>query len=87
MDELDDAELDIGYPCPWSWKVVGPDETRLRTAIAEVMLERYHTIEVSRTSSGGKYVSLRVEVIVHDGDERRAIGAGLHAHVDVSFVI
>ena len=87
MEDIDDADLDIGYPCPWSYKVVGAEEALLRAAIADVMGERYHTIEVSRTSSGGKYLSLRVEVIVHDGDERRAIGASLHAHADISFVI
>ena len=78
---------DIDYPVEWTYKVVGPDEERLRAAIAEAVGSAEHTIRPSRTSSSGKYVSLELVVTVTDEQQRLAIGQALHDHVDVKFVL
>ena len=80
-------EPKIDYPCKWSYKLVGSDEKAVRLAIAEVVEHRDHDIELSRSSRTGKYVSLKVEVLVGDHDERRGLANGFNAHPAVKFVL
>ena len=85
MERVPEPEID--YPCRWSYKVVGASELALRAAIAGVVAERAHEVTLSRLSRGGKYVSLKVEVTVHDHDERRRLANELHSHPAVVFVL
>ncbi len=80
-------ELDLQYPCAWTYKVVGRDEAALRSAVAAVIGEREHDLTWSRASSGGRYVSLRLVLQVTDDSERRGLGAALDGHADVKFVL
>ncbi len=80
-------EVEIDYPTQWSYKLIGPDEAGLRDAIAAAVDERHHDISVSRRSSGGKYVSLRLELIVTSHEDRRGIANTLHVHAAVKFVL
>ena len=80
-------EPKIDYPCKWSYKLVGPDEQALRLAIAELVAEREHEISLSRQSRTGKYVSIKVEVLVGDHDERRGLANEFNAHPAVKFVL
>jgi len=85
---MDDwPEPEIAYPCRWGYKVVGPSEAALRAAITVIVGEREHAVTLSRVSSSGKYVSLSVEVLVHDHDERRGLANELHTHDAVAFVL
>jgi len=80
-------EVEIDYPTLWSYKLIGPAETGLREAIAVAVGERDHEVSVSRRSSGGKYVSLRLELTVTSHEERRGIANTLHVHAAVRFVL
>ncbi len=85
MDGWPEPEID--YPCRWTYKLVGPSEPALRGAVGSVVAGREHAIDLSRVSSGGKYVSLKVDVLVHDHDERRGLAEALKAHTAVLFVL
>ncbi len=59
----------ITYPCEWVYKVIGTDETGLRSSIARVFEGRTVSVSVSNRSRGGRYVSLDVELVVlNEGD-------------------
>jgi len=77
----------IDYPCTWSYKVVGADAAALDLAVAEVMGEQVYTICASNTSRTGKYVSVRVETVVHDEENRVGIFMALGAHESVRIVL
>lgn len=81
------SEPEIDYPCRWTYKVVGADEDALRAVIAGIVREREHTVERSRQSRTGRYVSLAVEVLVTGHDERRGIASRFAAHPAVRFVL
>ncbi len=83
--EQDRPEID--YPCRWSYKVVGESEDRLRVAVGGVVGKTDHTLELSNTSRTGKYVSLALDVLVRDEEQRRGIGQALHEHEDVRLVL
>lgn len=78
---------DIDYPCPWGYKVIGSDVERLRSAIAEVIQERPHTVTPSNRSLTGKYHCLDVEIIVPSEECRLEIYESLRKHPAVKVVL
>jgi len=77
----------IEYPCLWAYKVIGRGEAEVRAAIAAVVAGREHTLDYSRTSSKGNFVSLLMQTEVHTELERNAIFAALTEHAAVVMVI
>ncbi len=82
----DGRRPEITYPCTWSYRIIGPDEVRLRSAAVVTVGERVHTLTPGLESSGGKYRSLQLEVLVLDEVERLGLFAALSRHPDVRFV-
>lgn len=78
---------DIDYPCPWGYKIIGSDVELLRSAIAEVIQERPHTITPSHTSLTGRYLCLDVQLIVTSEECRIEIYEGLRRHPAVKVVL
>ncbi|HPF69043.1 MAG TPA: DUF493 domain-containing protein [Candidatus Krumholzibacteria bacterium] len=86
---------DIRYPTPWSFKVIGDDEAAVRRAVETTLAERLECgaaerpwdLSTSRTSRGGRYVSLLLSLTVVSEDERNALFAGLAGHPAVRIVI
>lgn len=87
MDPLKGKKPDIQYPCPWDFKVIGPDEPAVRDAVREVLPDIDPTLTVSRKSGSGKYVSLNLTVTVTDEAHRNAIFTALANHPDITMVI
>ena len=79
--------LEIEYPCRWLYKVIGSDAHELREAILEIIDVAGMTMELSNTSSGGKYLSLNVEVTVRDEGERLRFYESLRDHPAVRMVL
>lgn len=78
---------DIDYPCPWIYKVIGNDESLLRTMMAELLAGREYQISLSHRSAKGKYSSLKLELTVTDEADRLRIFAALSAHPSVRVVL
>lgn len=85
----------IEYPCPWDYKIIGTSERALREAV-HACLERFlngdsgereFELGMSRTSDGGKYVSLNLNLMVMDEAERNGIFASLAGHPEIRIVI
>lgn len=79
--------LELTYPCEWPYVVIGPDESDLRHAIADIVQDRTHTVTHSHTSSNGRYVSLKILVVVHTEEDRVGIYRALHGHPATKVVI
>jgi len=82
-----EQKLELEYPCNWRYKVVGEEREKLENAIREVILERQHAIAHSNTSRNGKYVSLNLDLLVHNDDDRQFIYEALKAHQNVRMVL
>jgi putative lipoic acid-binding regulatory protein len=78
---------EIVYPCPWGYKVIGSDVDRVRSAIAEVIQERPHTITPSHSSLTGKYHCLDLELVVTSEESRIEIYESLRRHPAVKIVL
>jgi uncharacterized protein len=77
----------IKYPCSWVYKVIGSDEVALRRAIETVIGDKHMLITQSHTSSGGKYCSLNVELVVEDDETRLKYYQHLKNHTAVKVVM
>ena len=77
----------IDYPCSWLYKVIGLDEESLIIAIETVCGTGNLLITRSHTSSGGKYCSLNVEIVVEDDSSRLAHYQNLKNHAAVKVVL
>lgn len=77
---------EISYPCVWQYKVIGEDVSSLTRAITTVC-PTHCSLVTSKTSSGGKYCSLNVEIEVADEASRLAIYQNLKNHLAVKMVL
>lgn len=84
---LDDQHPEIDYPCRWTYRIIGSDEARMRAAVAEIVGATEHTLVEGLQSSGGKYRSLQLDLLVVDDAQRLAVFAALGKHPDVRFVL
>ncbi len=78
---------DIKYPCSWVYKIIGADEEALRRAVITVIGEKDLLITKSNTSSGGKYISLNLEVVIDDDETRLKYYQHLKNHAAVKVVM
>jgi len=86
---MDDNECkpQIDYPCFWVYKVIGRDVEGLRWAIAEVLKGSEHTVTPSRSSKGGAYHCLNVEMTVESESVRLGLYERLRLHPAVLMVM
>jgi putative lipoic acid-binding regulatory protein len=60
----------IAYPCRWQYKIIGESRTEIRRVVEQHVGERPLTLAESNVSSGGRYVSMNLEVMVCSDEER-----------------
>lgn len=84
---LDGRKPDITYPCPWTYRLIGADEQRVRSAVLEVIGTETHTLVLARESSAGRYRTLELELVVRDESHRLELFERFARHPDVRFVL
>ena len=47
-------KLQLEYPCPWVYKIIGSDENEMRRAVAEIICDRAYKITHSRRQRNGQ---------------------------------
>lgn len=85
--QIDKETGAIVYPCQWSYRVIGRDREGVRGAVEGVLSGREFLLYYSKSSTGGKYHSWNIDLVVGDEEERNAIFAQLSNHPAVMMVI
>ncbi|RLA70746.1 MAG: DUF493 domain-containing protein [Epsilonproteobacteria bacterium] len=80
-------KLELTYPTNWRYKIVGAEREKLEQAIYDVILKRENTLSHANTSRTGKYVSLNLDLLVQNEDERQFIYEALKAHQHIKMVL
>jgi putative lipoic acid-binding regulatory protein len=80
-------ELKLDYPINWKYKIITAKEHNAKNIAKEILHEREHNIKKSQNSSGGKYASHSLEVLVHNDDDRKALFEALKKHKHIKFVL
>ncbi len=77
----------IDYPCVWQYKVIGMKRDAMLAAISEHLGDAPYSLADSRVSSGGKYISLALELSVSSDDHRLRLYQVLGDHPDIKVVL
>ena len=80
-------KLQLEYPCPWVYKIIGLDADEMRFAVAEIICDRAYKITHSRDSKTDKYHCLNVELSVESESHRTTLYEALKAHRAVKIVL
>ncbi len=68
-----ECKLELDYPCSWEYKLIGYSHEDIKKGVKDVLLEREYTLEPSKASKKGKFLSFNVKTIVHNEDDRVTI--------------
>ena len=77
----------IDYPCIWQYKVIGMEREAVLAAISEHVGDVPYSLADSRMSSGGKYISMNLELTVYSDYHRLRLYQVLGDHPDVKVVL
>lgn len=80
-------KLELTYPCTWCYKVVAYERAGIEIAAMEIFCDRKYSLEPSKASKGGKYISMNLELLVHNEDERTYFFETLKAHEHIKMVL
>lgn len=80
-------KLELEYPCNWCYKVVAYERAGIEIAALEIFSERHYSLTPSNTSKSGKYISMNLELLVHNEDERTYFYETLKAHPHIKMVL
>ncbi len=89
MEIINDSEQKVvlEYPCNWCYKVIASEEKALKQAVKDVIDEREHKLNHSNKSKTGKYVSMNLDILVHNEDDRTFLFDALKKHQDIKMVL
>ena len=76
---------EINYPCTWEFRVIGSDRALLLTKISQIVGNRSHTLEDGNHK--GSWLSLSLQLTVHDEAERNALYVSLKDLPGVKMVL
>jgi putative lipoic acid-binding regulatory protein len=77
----------IDYPCLWQYKVIGMKRSAVLAAVSEHLGDAPYSLSDSRTSSGGKYISMSLELTVYSDYHRLRLYQVLGDHPDIKVVL
>lgn len=89
MEIINDSEkkIELEYPTTWTYKLIALDKALIQKVIHEVILEREHNLAHSNASKTGKFVSMNLDLLVHNEDDRNFIFQALKEHQDIKMVL
>ena len=67
---LNGCKPNIDYPCLWQYRLIGEDRSAILAAIHATVDVNRCVIAEGNTSSGGRYLSLNLEITVGNEAER-----------------
>ncbi|QOY54594.1 DUF493 domain-containing protein [Candidatus Sulfurimonas marisnigri] len=82
-----EEKLDLTYPCSWCYKLIAGEKEALQKAIHDVIESREHKLTHSNNSKSGKYVSMNLDMLVHNEDDRNFIYEALKQHQNIKMVL
>ncbi len=84
---MNTEEPEIHYPTSWSYTLIGAELSQLENAAKEIIGQRSFSFRPSKSSSGGKYFSAKLECTVESETERLGIYEGLKGHSKIKMVL
>lgn len=70
---VEGCKPEISYPCLWQYKIIGTDRESIIDIVSDLLQNTDHLLANSHTSSGGRYVSMNLEVVVQSEEQRLSL--------------
>jgi len=80
-------KLQLQYPCSWCYKLIGENKHNIHSAIKSIVKEKPHSLTHSNQSKSGKYVSMNLELLIDNEDERKYLYEALKQHKHIKTVL
>jgi len=77
----------IDYPCKWTYKIIGSEQTQLESAARAVVGSESFELTFSNRSKAGTYLSYNLSVTVRDDEERLEYYEKLRLREEVKMVL
>ncbi len=78
---------EIEYPAAWQYKIIGYSRDGIEAAVFAAVKGASFLLTHSNTSSGGKYISMNLEMVVETEEHRLSLYNELVQHPDVKVVL
>lgn len=85
--DLNNHKLELDYPCSWCYKIVIKHEHNGNKIAKEIFEQRKHKVTKSKVSSGGKFKSYNIDLLVHSDNDRTELHKLLGQHNHVKMVV
>lgn len=87
FNSLDDKKVEISYPTKWEYRIIGHKKSEIETIVTELLPKSDYTLENSRASKAGKYVSMVLKVRVENEKERLGLYSKLKENNSIVMVL
>jgi putative lipoic acid-binding regulatory protein len=87
LTSLNNQKLEIEYPVKWNYRIIGKEEKKIQEEVSKMMVEEDFTLESGRESSGGKYISVSLSLVVSDENHRLSLFEQLKSLPSVIMVL
>lgn len=87
MQNVSGCKPDIQYPCRWQYRLIGDDRAAIMAAIHASVDVTTCVIAEGNVSSGGRYLSINLEITVGDEAERLRLYQCFAGHPAIRVVL
>ena len=87
MIDLNQHKVELDYPCNWEYKIVIKSEHNINPIVKEILEDREHKLQPSKTSSKGKFESFSLKLTVHSDEDRTGVYQQLGNHERIKMVV
>lgn len=82
-----EEKADITYPCEWGYRIIGTSKENMENSVSSLISGKEYSLTESNKSSGGKYTSLILSLIVENEDERISLFNSLKSNNEIKMVL
>jgi len=82
-----EPQLRIEYPCEWSYRLIGTSEESMRALVRGILGETRYELALHRESRTGKYLTLKLTLIVRSDVHRLMLYRRLGRDAAVKYVL
>ena len=69
----DSCKPKIDYPCLWQYKIIGESRADITRVVEAAVQEQPYVLTDSHVSSSGRYLSMSLELTVHNDEQRLSL--------------
>jgi putative lipoic acid-binding regulatory protein len=77
----------INYPTTWKYKLIAKKQEHIEDVVSGTIIEKSYKLTASNSSSGGKFISMNLEVQVVSEEERLYFFKQFETHEDIKYVL